>query len=235
MRWFAGIICFLTLLVLLLPQLSADDNKDPAKADAKKTDDKTKKKETKKEAAVVYGQTITGELRRYDNNSAHAFVVAVPEKDPEKVYKVNVWQTGELARINSMAVRNAGDIANKARQMNDFQFNLARKLSTETTTNKEMQFRLADDCKVRITTLPVEVDLKGRPKTRSAKELKELKGNGKLPGYAAALDQLEVGQQLKVFLAKTKTAAKKKNPDDEEPAAKPDVVMVLILKAAPAK
>jgi hypothetical protein len=263
MRWFAGVISFLTVLILLLPQVGADDNKDPAKADVKsadkkdadqkdavkadsakdtkKTDDKTKKNETKKEAAVVYGQTLTGELKRYDNNSAHAFVVAVPEKDPKKVYEVNMWQARESARINAIAVRNAGDVANRARQMNEFQVNLARKLNTETTTNKEMEFRLADDCKVRMKNLPVEFDLKGKPRVYTAKEIKALKGSGKLPGYTATLDQLEVGQQVTVYLAKTKTAAKGSNAkkkiadEDDEPIAKPDVVMVLILKAAPAK
>lgn len=270
MRWFGGTIGLLALLILLLPRVGADEKKDPAKADvqttdkkdtakkdtdkkdadkkdaakdAKKTDDKTKKKVTKKEAAVVYGQTISGELKRYDNGTAHAFVISVPEKDPKKVYDVNVWQAGELARINSSAVRSAQDAINRARQMSEFQVHLARKLAKDIYTNKEMDYRLADDCKVRRLSLPVEFDLKGQPMKRSAKELRELRGSGRLPGYAAALDQLEVGQQVKIYLAKTKNSAKgssanskKKSRDDEdEPVAKPPVVMVLILKAAPAK
>ena len=120
-----------------------------------------------------------------------------------------MWQARESpARINAIAVRNAGDIANRARQMNEFQVNLARKLNTETTTNKEMEFRLADDCKVRMKNLPVEFDLKGKARVYTAKEIKALKGSGKLPGYAAARDQLEVGQQVKLYLAKRKPPSK---------------------------
>ncbi len=217
MRWLAGCIGFWALLLLLLPQVGADDKKETAKPEIKdtggkstdtkeaakkdsekkdaakdtvKTDDKAKKKETKKEAAVVYGATLTGELKRHDNNSAHAFVVAVPEKDPKKVSALNLWQAGELAHINSIRGGSAGDVANRARQMSEFQLNLARKLNTEIYTNKEVEYRLADDCKVRLASLPIEFDLKGRPKVYSAKELKALKGSGKLPGYAGGFGSI---------------------------------------------
>ena len=266
MRWIGGAIGFLALGILLLPRVGADEKKDSAKADvkitdkkdtptkdadkknadkkdaakdAKKTDAAAKKKPAKKEAAVVYGQTVSGELKRYDSGAAHSFVIAVPEKDKKKVNEVYVWQANELARINSSPVRSAQDAINRARQMSEFQINLARKYAKDIYTNKDVDYRLANDCKVRRLTLPVEFDLKGQPMKRSAKELRALRGSGRLPGYAATLDQLEAGQQVKIYLAKTKhakgTSKSKNRDDDDEPVVKPPVVMVLITKAAPQK
>ena len=254
MRWFAGTVSFLALLIVLLPNLGADDKKDAAKPEAKAVDkkdaekkeaakgdtknaeDKTKKKEPKKEPEekVVYGEKLTGKLRRLDANSARYFAIEVAEKDPKKVYQLDLWKASEVTRIMSSRPGNVQQAAQRAQDMASFQLQLARKLSTEIYTKKDKELRAADQCKVRTAFPPVEFDLKGRQKTYTQKELNALKGTSKLPGYPAEFDQLAVGQVVTAYLAKTKTAGKKKNADDDdEVMAKPDVVMILVVKEAP--
>jgi hypothetical protein len=86
---------------------------------------------------------------------------------------------------------------------------------------------------------PVEFDEKGRQKVYTNKELNALKDGSKLPGYPGDFDRLSAGQTVTVYLAKTKdqpkrdaSAGKKKNADDDE-AAKPEAVMIVVVKEAP--
>ena len=245
MRWLAGIIGFLTLLIVLLPDLGAQDQKAPPVADAKEGDKKepekkdadkadAKKKETKKEPEekVVYGQTYTGRLKRMDPNSARDFTIEVSMVDPVKVSALNMWQANEMTRI---ATRVAPQ--QRPQQMAQYQRDLARK-NTEVYSPKDIDLRAADNCKIRAMFPPTEFDDKGRPKVWKQKELSALKGNSKLRGYPADFDRLIVGQTVTAYLAKTKSlskgeTAKKKNSDDDD-QAKPEVVMIVVEKEAPA-
>jgi hypothetical protein len=245
MRWCAGIIGFLALLIVLLPDLGAQDQKAPPVADAKAADkidpekkdaDKAdaKKKETKKEPdeKVVYGQTYTGRLKRMDPKSARDFTIEVSQLDQVKVNALNIWQTNEMNRI---ATRVAPQ--QRPQQMAQHQRDLARK-NTEVYSPKDIDLRAADNCKFRSMFPPTEFDDKGRPKVWKQKELNALKGNSKLRGYPADFDRLNVGQTVTAYLAKTKgltkgEAAKKKNSDDDD-QVKPEVVMIVVEKEAPA-
>jgi len=98
-----------------------------------------------------------------------------------------------------------------------------------------VEFQLADKAKIRTLVLPETFDEKGNLKTYSPKELAELKGKDKsAPGYEFSLEQLQVGQLVKVTLVKVpKTAdplAKEMdNPDDDKSK---QVKLLVVLKAA---
>jgi hypothetical protein len=111
---------------------------------------------------------------------------------------------------------------------------------------KDIELRAADEMKVRSLQPPIDYDEKGNIKKYTKKELKELKGDGSLPGYQADFDRLQPNQVVKVYLAKKKAAPPKKkgkkkknkdpdNADEEDDAAdsKPEVVMVVIVREAP--
>ena len=284
MRWFAGIACLLALLIMLLPNLGAQDKKDPdkpalkadpkkdvadkkdpekkdvEKKDAKKDEDKKddekdKKKDSKKdEEKLVFGQTITARLKRMDANSAHDFAIEVPQVDPMKVYQLNMWKNTEMARIMSgPPPRTPQAVAQRNQQMMQFQMNLTRKQNNEIYSLKEVEMRAAENCKVRAMAPPIEFDDKGRLKTYTQKELKELRGTSKLPGYPADFDRLSAGQMITVYLAKPPAkekgekiskgdkgdkadkgegiAFKKKNLDDDDALmAKPEAVMILVVQ-----
>jgi len=76
-----------------------------------------------------------------------------------------------------------------------------------------------DDVKVRTQNPPIEYDDKGKKKRYSAKELKELKGKGNLPGYTASFGDLKANQIVQVTLHKRKAEDK------------PFATMILIMDA----
>jgi hypothetical protein len=247
MRILAGFISFLTLIVLISSHSGAQDKKEPAKAenkdvdkkdaekaDAKKDDDKGKKKETKKlEEKVVYGETYSGKLKRMDANYVRDFTIEVSVVDPVKVSQVNVWQANEMARISQIPPK---EVQNRAQQLARFNVELARKRSTEIYSKKDLDVTALDNCKVRVENPPKRYDDKGNLKPYTQKELKDLKGNSKLPGYPSEFDHLAVGQAITVYLAKPKdqsksSTSKRKIIDDED--AKPEAVMIVVNKEAP--
>jgi len=250
MRGFGRIICFLAFLIVLLPNLGAQDKKDPdkkdpAKADAKvekkdaekkdadkkdakkddekKDEDKDKKKESKKaepEEKVVYGQTITAKLKRMDANSARDFAIEIPVVDPMKVYQVNMWKMNEMGRLMRLPANTPQARYQQAQQMAQFQMQLARKMNTEIQTMKDMDLRAAENCKVRAMFPPIEFDDKGKMKTYTQKELTALRAGSKLRGYPADFDRLNVGQFVTVYLAKPSAPAKGELTKGEAPAKK---------------
>jgi len=61
-----------------------------------------------------------------------------------------------------------------------------------------------DDVKVRTKNPPVAYDDKGNKKRYTPKELKELKGDSKLPGYNAGFEDLKNNQIVQVTLVRKK-------------------------------
>jgi hypothetical protein len=236
MRLLAGTMS-LTFLVLL-PRLGADDKKEPAQPDAKETGkNESAKKDAKKqlEEKLLQHPSLTGRVKRMDANSAREFTIDVPQVDPNKVYQLNLWKMTEMNRILRIPFNQP---LQRAQQLAMYNYQLARKENTEIYSPKEMEMRAADGCKVRALSPPTEFDDKGRLKTFSQKELSALRGNSKLPGYAADFDRLNVGQTVTVYLAKAKDqpkkeagAPRKKNPDDDD--AKPEVVLIVIMQEGP--
>jgi hypothetical protein len=100
---------------------------------------------------------------------------------------------------------------------------------------KDVEIQPADDMKVRSLHPPVAFDEKGNPKKYTAQELKEMRGDGKLPGYAAELTGLQDGQVVTVRLARKKDTAKPKDPKDKKnaPADEKPLATVIIIVAGP--
>jgi hypothetical protein len=85
------------------------------------------------------------------------------------------------------------------------------------TVTKDVELEMADSVKIRSTHPLQQFDDKGNIKKRfTPKELKELKGDERLPGYSAELTDLHPGQTVSVKLARVRPA----KPTDAPPAAK---------------
>jgi hypothetical protein len=69
---------------------------------------------------------------------------------------------------------------------------------------QDVKVMTTDDVKVRTKNPPVAYDDKGNKKKYTAKELKELKGDAKLPGYAAEFSDLKQNQVVEVSLVRKK-------------------------------
>jgi hypothetical protein len=90
------------------------------------------------------------------------------------------------------------------------------------TKDGDWEWQRTEELIVRTYGLPVQFDAKGRPRAYTRKEKEELRGPDKtLPGYASDIDTLKVGQTVRVYLTKKRSA-----PRNEVPK----ITMVLILK-----
>jgi hypothetical protein len=97
---------------------------------------------------------------------------------------------------------------------------------------KDVEFQAGEDMKIRSLRPPVAFDEKGNPKKYTPQELKEMRGDGKLPGYAAELTGLQNGQVVTVHLATRKApAAKPGDKDKKDPPAdeKPLATLIVIV------
>jgi hypothetical protein len=71
-------------------------------------------------------------------------------------------------------------------------------------THPELEVRVADDLVVRFKKAPRQFDGKGKPITPTHEQLQALKGDLKLPGYAADYGDLKAGQIVQIRLGKRK-------------------------------
>src|SRR5215471_4803028 len=67
---------------------------------------------------------------------------------------------------------------------------------------QDVKVMSTDDVKVRTKNPPVAYDDKGNKKKYTPKELKELKGDSKLPGYSAEFSDLKQNQIVEVSLVR---------------------------------
>jgi hypothetical protein len=98
-------------------------------------------------------------------------------------------------------------------------------LFTLKEVQKDLEFEMVDETKLRTAEPPIAFDDKGDPRKYTPDELKELKGPDNLPGYTADRDALRSGRIVVV------AAGLRKPPPGEKPLAeeKPEAVMILIV------
>lgn len=122
--------------------------------------------------------------------------------------------------------------------------NNQRNLYTPKEVHKEVPLQSAENVQVRSKQPPLAFDDKGNPRKYTDKELKEMKGEGNLPGYQSDWDQLRTGQLVTITVARKKDAApaggkgkdldkdlEKKLLDTEKPYA----TLILIVGDPPSK
>lgn len=104
------------------------------------------------------------------------------------------------------------------------------------TQQVNVEVQPTEDMEVRTMQPPQAFDEKGNPKRYNAKELRELRGKSRLPGFTADLSALKSGQTVLVYLARpAKMPAPrrvKKGEEDELTEYKPLVTAVIILGEA---
>ena len=107
---------------------------------------------------------------------------------------------------------------------------------TKKTIKEEL--KISADVKVRAEKLPERFDENNKPKPYTEEEKKRLKGDPSLPGFAADLANLAVGQHVAVTMGVRKAApGSAKAKDKDVMAEKPQAIMIVctIEEPAPAK
>jgi len=98
-----------------------------------------------------------------------------------------------------------------------------------TVKHKPVDLSPADDMQVRTAAPPPQFDEKGNRRKPTPKELKELKGEGNLPGYKSDLSSLKKGQEVVCYVLMPKKK-KKDDLDKDSVGDKPRIKLILIVK-----
>jgi hypothetical protein len=225
---------------------------EPAKKDAKK--DEAAKKDTDKKSPPanmpkmpapkgklkgIETDPAAAERKLMRKNSLQATIVNVVEDKKTlrlrltiPYVKINQGQLQNYvnAQMNLAKATNAQGVYNAQQQM----LQASAQIYELDKVDKEVEWGTADEVKVRNNNPPAQFDDKGRIKRYTAKELKELKGNDKLPGFPAEFSDLKAGQVVQVTLLPRKPAPRgpKRGKDSEGEAAEdngPKISHIVIL------
>jgi hypothetical protein len=147
--------------------------------------------------------------------------------DPARSRLVGDW-TGRVLKVSA---GDAGSLTLRVEQVTQVprpgvRYPVAQRVA------QDVEYPLAKNVIVRQMTLPPAVNDAGKPRQRTAEELRKLKGTGNLPGYAAEFSQLRPDDVVRVQLVQPKPP---KGAKPGDPAPKPLAVLVVILSEAPAK
>jgi hypothetical protein len=208
------------------------------------TAQKKKDDEPKNTSKAIKGGTLVGKVTNVDEGHKIRLNITYPVTTIDNGALQQVAQAQNSLAQAQLALRAARDIngLNQARQQlaqaqNSLAQAQARVYKTE-MKNKELYVHAIDDVVVRSSKPIPRFDDKGELKKKfTRKELKELRGNGKLPGYKADYNDVQVDQIVQVTLVKKKGAKPKKRKGKEEDALgdavgdeTPSVSMILIMR-----
>lgn len=200
---------------------------EPAKKDAKK-EEPAKEEPAKKDAGVKAPATKMpprkSNMKQYETDPDAAYkkmllkspkvsatVVAVVEDKKSLRLRVTIpyvkinagaVQNYYNAQMSMLRATNAQGIYNAQQQMAQAEAQIYQVASTD----KEVEWSASDELKVRMHYPPPQFDDKGNIKKYTAKELRELKGNDRLPGYPAEFSDVKSGQIVQVTLLVKKAA-----------------------------
>jgi hypothetical protein len=133
-----------------------------------------------------------------------------------------------LPTISGTLQNSGGDKGNLVVQVTETYPQRSGKQVSWKQRHKTIELRAAEDMIVRTAAPPLVRDDKGKPIQHTAKELKELKGEGNLPGYQAELSSLKKGQSVMCYYVLPKPT--KKADTEAHADTKPRVRMIVIGK-----
>lgn len=259
MQAVSRIVAFVVLGFLLsLPVLGADEKDkkvDPPKEEAKKADVKKEepaKKPSDKKTAMPKLPPRRGKFGQLedDPDAAYKKMLQKSPKVPATVVTVvedkkslRLRLTIPYVRINEGYLKNYLNAQVSMAQATDAQgiinarnsmAQAAARIYEVATVEKEVEWLAIDDVKVRMQNPPPQFDDKGRVKRPTAKELRELKGNDRLPGYPAEFSNIKTGQLVQVTLLQKKGGSRpiKRGKDAEAevlPEDLPKMTFIMIV------
>ncbi|HXG10582.1 MAG TPA: hypothetical protein VNK04_12545 [Gemmataceae bacterium] len=215
-----------------LDKAKKDLDKEPA-SPKKNLDKEPEKKPTEK--LVPLGK-ISGLITKVGDDRVLTLKVSFVYTEPNPSA---LRQQQDLARRQIEIMQNRNPVE-RARQLAQLQFDIAnnqRNLYTTKEVKKDIEIQATENVKVRSMQPPMVYDEKGNPRRHTPQELRELKGEGNLPGYMSDFDSLRTGQIVTVHLARkggtTGPAPKSKDLDRDlekrlTEAGRPYATMIVI-------
>jgi hypothetical protein len=205
---------------------------------ADKDKDKDKDKDSDKPAAEKFIKIteLAGKVMAvYEDKRKVRIQVSVPKLNPAGIMNL------QRAQLSMATARTLPALIQARQQMMQAQNSLY------TQSNVEVEVQAIDDVVVRTAHPREAFDEKGKIKKFTKAELKELKGDPKMPGFKAEFGDLSADQIIKVVIVRKKgtpapkpkpQVKKKKGKDDDLEAAdlgddSPLVNMIMILADPP--
>jgi hypothetical protein len=233
MRRMIALTAVLVLPLLFCAGPSAQAQKTKKGADA----DKDKDGDTKNSEKLIKSGVIVGRVMNvYEDKKRLRIEVSIPVTTPNPGAAGQVASAQQAMAQAQYAVRTATtpQAALQARQqMAQAQYQMMQaqaNLYQTKMVKQEVEVQATDDLVVRMAQPKQDFDEKGRIKKYTKAELKELKGDSKLPGYKAEFTDVQNEQIIRVTTVRKKgetTAAPKPAPvvkkkkgkdEDEKPA-----------------
>jgi hypothetical protein len=220
-------------LVAAFPLGAADDKKD------KKDDAKNTPIDSDKLAAGDYSGKL---LTLPDSDGAFTLQIDKKRYEPKNPEQLNNKEANlqnqiqraqqKIAQLQAQIAnaRTAREAAQHAAQLQQETAHLQQLMSQsqlkpsdlkEVVDSQVYDMKLTDGADIRYMNLPTMFDDDGKPKKYTEAEKQELKGKKRtLPGYEGKIDDLKVGQTVKVTLARV--YPKKDTTDPKKDDTKPD-------------
>jgi hypothetical protein len=215
MRYHLRVLGLLAALLFVLPALAAPEK--PAK-DKDEADAKLKK-----------ALSLTGKLVTIPQGTQNYFTIKVTQR----YLAPNENELKAIIQVQQQIAQNR----NNAAQLRSLYQQLAEHRAKAYTIKEEaknIELKPDDDMKIRVMHLKPDFDEKGKPRKRTAAELKKLKGDPKLRGYEADLESLQVDQIVTVSIVRKKAPPDKGGlKDDEALADKRPLVSMIVIEADP--
>ncbi len=220
--WMAALL--VPAMMLTSPLAGADKNKDK---------DKDKDSDKPAEKYIKLGTAAGKVMAVYEDKRKIRVQIAVPKLNPQGIIAIKQAQIA-MATANTLV-----GIIQARQQMANAQRSLY------TNTNVEVEIEAIDDVVVRAARPREAFDEKGKPKKFTRAELKELKGDPKMPDFKAEFGDLTADQIIQFTIVRKKgepapkpaPKPKKKGKDDDiDPAALKDdtpLVNTIMIVAEP--
>jgi hypothetical protein len=203
-----AVVLLLPILLLVSHPASAQKAKDKMK---EKEKDEPLPKNTEKtiKAGTLVGRVAAIEEDKRRIRLSVSYPVAVLDQGQVQA-AANAQQQILQAQITLRMARDQNGIAQALQQLAQAQAQLAQAQAqlyrVEVRTKDDVYIKPTDDVAVRTARPKEDFDDKGKIKKYTKAELKELRGDGKLPGYKADYSDLAVDQYVQVTLIRKKGA-----------------------------
>ena len=213
-----------------------------ARADDKKTDSDppTKTDKDKKQAAdkLVAAGSMTGKVTDWDKDERVITLdvkLQIPDGIDEGAAEAIGNKQAELIRLQATPIdaRNANSVRDRLKQVANIQKDIAQnqaKLYKFKEVNQKFVVNIAENATVRTLELPPVFDEKGNVIRRTAQEMKELRGDTRLPGYKGELGDLKADQMVRIVIVHNKSTkidppsrSDKKSDKPDAPDEKPPI------------
>jgi hypothetical protein len=213
MRHFTGGIALFLLAILVLPLCAQDKNANKKDLDKDKDKELTTNKDMVKAGQVVGKILAVAESKRTLRLQVTLVIQEINQGE------VNGLLQAKQNYVKAQLNRDLNGMVNAQRDIAQHQLNLY-KYRQET---KDIDVSTTEDVKVRRANPPEQFDDKGQLKKYTAKELKDLRGKDKLPGYSAEFSDLGQDQYVTITLVRKKDMPKPGTPKPKNKDAEFDL------------